>query len=234
MKNRLLPYLLQRMCPDFRVVFAIVACTTGIRRLPDFILQNFFRNFFFYPGQLLCKSLRVRRKLRIREQLNIPRLLLLPECFVGVRDILCADDADRLRGYELIRDLRLFVVPFLAGINPAGFSGIELFQRVRKRFFKIQLPLPGLAVCVFIVPDEVKQRHGAQGRQADLCRLVKERRFSRFEALQPACRRSVIVCHAVTPFKKKPRTGVVRGFHNKITVLRRRSTSCGPCPYART
>ena len=188
MKNRLLPYLLQRMRPDFRVVFAIVACTTGIRRFPDFILQNFFRNFFFYPGQLLCKSLRIRRKLRIREQLNIPRLLLLPECFVGVRDILRAGDADRLRGYELVRDGRFFIVPVLAGIKPTGFSGIELFQRIRERFFKIQLPLPGIAVCVFIVPNEVKQRHGAQGRKADLRRLVKERRFSRFEDLQSTCR----------------------------------------------
>ena len=68
----------------------------------------------------------------------------------------------------------------------------------------------------------------------DLRGLVKIRRLPRFENLQAACRRSVIVGHAAAPFKKKPRTGVVRGFHNKITVLRRRSTSCGPCPYART
>ena len=68
----------------------------------------------------------------------------------------------------------------------------------------------------------------------DLRGLVKIRGLSRFENLQAACRRSVIVGHAAAPFKKKPRTGVVRGFHNKITVLRRRSTSCGPCPYART
>lgn len=153
---------------------------------------------------------------------------------IGVRDILRANNADGLRGHELVRNFCLLVITVFADIEPAGSSGVELFQRIGERIVKVQLPLPGIAVCVFIIPDEVEQRHRAQGRQADLRGLVKIRRLPRFEHLQAACRRSVIVGHAVTPFKKKPRTGVVRGFYNKITVLRRRSTSCGPCPYART
>ena len=186
------------------------------------------------PGTLLCEFLRVGCEMCVTQQQDIARLLLPQECFIGVRYIFRAKNADRLRGNELVRNFRLFIVPLFAGVEPAGFACIELFQRVGERIVEIQLPLPGIAVCVFIIPDEVEQRHGAQGRQADLRGLVKIRGLSRFENLQAACRRSVIVGHAAAPFKKKPRTGLVRGFYNKITVLRRQSTSCDPCPYART
>ena len=154
---------------------------------------------------------------------------------IRVRNIFRAGDADGLRGHELVRNFCLLVITVFADIEPAGSSGIELFQRVREWIVKIQLPLPGIAVCVFIIPDEIKQRHGAQGRQADLRGLVKIRGLSRLEHLQTADRRRVIINHSGIPFlRKKPRTGLVRGFYNKITVLRRQSTSCDPCPYART
>ena len=186
------------------------------------------------PGAFLCEFLRVGRKLRVIQQQDIARLLLPQERFIGIRDIFRADNADGLRGNELVRNFRLFVVPVFTGIKPAGFSSVELFQRVGERIVEIQLALPGIAICVFIIPDEIEQRHGAQRCQADLRGVVKKRGLSRFEYLQTACRRSVVIGHTGLPFKKKPRTGLVRGFYNKITVLRRQSTSCDPCPYART
>ena len=100
--------------------------------------------------------------MRVIQQQDIARLLLAQERFIGVRDIFRSQNTDGLRGNELIRNFRPFIVPFLAEIKPAGFSGVELFQRIWERIVEIQLALPGVAVCIFIVPDEVKQRHGAQ------------------------------------------------------------------------
>ena len=186
------------------------------------------------PGTLLCEFLRVGRKMRVIEQQDVSRRLFLQKRLIGVRDILRANNADGLRGNELVRNFCLLVITVFADIEPAGSSGVELFQRIGERIVKVQLPLPGIAICVFIIPDEIEQRHGAQRCQADLRGLVKKRGLSRFEYLQTACRRSVVIGHTGLPFKKKPRTGLVRGFYNKITVLRRQSTSCDPCPYART
>ena len=100
--------------------------------------------------------------MRVIQQQDIARLLLAQERFIGVRDIFRSQNTDGLRGNELIRNFRLFVLPISAGVEPSGFSGIELFQRIGERIVEIQLALPGVAVCIFIVPDEVKQRHGAQ------------------------------------------------------------------------
>ena len=152
------------------------------------------------PGTLLCEFLRVGCEMRVVQQQDIARLLLAQERYIGVRDILSADDADRLRGYKLVRNFCLFVVPILTGVEPAGFSGVELFQRIGERIVEIQFALPGIAVCVFIVADELEQRHGAQGRQADLRGLVKIRGFSRFEHSQTAGRRRVIIYHSGIPF----------------------------------
>ena len=138
--------------------------------------------------------------MRVVQQQDIARLLLAQERYIGVRDILSADDADGLRGHELVRNLCLLVITVFADIEPAGFSGVELFQRIGERIVEIQLALPGISICVFIIPDEVEQRHGAQGRQADLRGLVKIRRLSRLEHLQTACRRRVIIYHSGIPF----------------------------------
>ena len=135
----------------------------------------------------------------VTQQQDIARLLLAQERFIGVRDIFRSQNTDGLRGNELVRNFRLFVVPFFAGIEPSGFSGIELFQRVGERIVEIQLALPGVAVCIFIVPDEVKQRHGAQGCQTNLRGLVKIRGLFWFEHLQTASRRRVIIGHGAIP-----------------------------------
>ena len=94
------------------------------------------------PGAFLCEFLRVGRKLRVIQQQDIARLLLPEERFIGIRDIFRADNADGLRGNELVRNFRLFVVPVFTGIKPAGFSSVELFQRVGERIVEIQLALP--------------------------------------------------------------------------------------------
>lgn len=85
------------MFPDFRIVLPIITRAVGIRGFPDCFLPNLFGNGFFQPGALLCKFFRVRCEMRVIQQQDIARLLLVQERFIGVRDIFRVKNADGLR-----------------------------------------------------------------------------------------------------------------------------------------